>query len=94
MSALPRARNIGTPIAEAIFAWSESQLAQIPGKGDLARAFRYGLARRTSFSLFRADGRIAIYHNPAERALFPIEPRPEELLFAGADTGGETLFPP
>jgi transposase len=45
------------PRAEAFFAWSESQLTRIPGKGDLARAFRYMLARRASFSLFLTYGR-------------------------------------
>ena len=63
------------PKVEAFFAWSESQLTRIPGKGDLARAFRYGLARRASFSLFLADGRVAIDNNAAERALRPIGKR-------------------
>lgn len=79
------------PKVEAFFAWSESQLTRIPGKGDLARAFRYGLARRASFSLFLADGRVAIDNNAAERALRPIGIGRKNWLFAGADTGGETL---
>jgi transposase len=79
------------PKVEAFFAWSESQLTRIPGKGDLARAFRYGLARRASFSLLLSDGRVAIDNNPAERALRPIGIGRKNWLFAGADTGGETL---
>ena len=79
------------PKVEAFFAWSETQLTRIPGKGDLARAFRYGLARRASFSLFLTDGRVAIDNNPAERALRPIGIGRKNWLFAGADTGGETL---
>lgn len=79
------------PKVEAFFDWSESQLSRIPGKGDLARAFRYGLARRASFSLFLTDGRLAIDSNPAERALRPIGIGRKNWLFAGADTGGETL---
>jgi transposase len=79
------------PKVEAFFAWSESQLTRIPGKGDLARAFRYGIARRASFSLFLTDGRVAIDNNPAERALRPIGIGRKNWLFAGADTGGETL---
>ena len=79
------------PKVEAFFDWSESQLTRIPGKGDLARAFRYGLARRASFSLFLTDGRVAIDNNPAERALRPIGIGRKNWLFAGADTGGETL---
>lgn len=52
--------------------WAERQLALIPGKGDLAKAFRYGLSRRAAFSLFLEDGRVAIDNNPAERTLRPI----------------------
>ncbi len=45
----------------------------IPGKGDLAKAFRYGLSRWPSFELFLEDGRIGIDNNPAERAMTLIE---------------------
>ena len=45
---------------EAFFDWSEQQLLRIPGKSDLAKAFRYGLRRRGAFSLFLTDGRVAI----------------------------------
>lgn len=79
------------PKVDAFFAWAESQLALIPGKGDLAKAFRYGLSRRASFSLFLEDGRVAIDNNPAERALRPIGIGRKNWLFAGADTGAETL---
>src|SRR5690606_36678752 len=76
---------------EAFFAWSEQQLLRIPGKSDLAKAFRYGIARQDAFSLFLSDGRVAIDNNPAERALRPIGIGRKNWLFAGADTGAETL---
>ncbi len=79
------------PKVAAFFEWSEQQLSLIPGKGDLAKAFRYGLSRRASFSLFLEDGRVAIDNNPAERALRPIGIGRKNWLFAGADTGAETL---
>jgi transposase len=75
----------------AFFAWAESQLPLIPGKGDLAKAFSYGLSRKDAFSLFLSDGRVAIDNNPAERALRPIGIGRKNWLFAGADTGAETL---
>jgi len=84
-------RNHSVPKVEAFFAWSEQQLSRIPGKGDLARAFRYGLSRRDAFSLFLSDGRVGIDNNPAERALRPIGVGRRNWLFAGADTGAETL---
>lgn len=64
---------------------------RIPGKSDLAKAFRYGLSRRDAFNLFLTEGRVAIDNNPAERALRPIGIGRKNCLFAGADTGAETL---
>ena len=40
------------PKVDAFRAWAEQQLTRIPGKGDLARAFRYGLSRWPAFYLF------------------------------------------
>jgi transposase len=65
-------QRLSRPRVEAFFDWSEQQLLRIPGKSDLAKAFRYGLSRRDAFSLFLSDGRVAIDNNPAERALRPI----------------------
>ena len=79
------------PKVDAFRAWAERQLTRIPGKGDLAKAFRYGLSRWPSFCLFLEDGRVAIDNNPAERALRPIGIGRKNWLFAGADTGAETL---
>jgi hypothetical protein len=79
------------PKVEAFRAWAKQQLTRIPGKGDLAKAFRYGLSRWPSFSLFLEDGRVSIDNNPAERALRPIGIGRKNWLFAGADTGAETL---
>lgn len=84
-------RKHSRPKVEAFFAWSEQQLSRIPGKGDLAKAFRYGLSRMPGFTLFLEDGRVAIDNNPAERALRPIGIGRKNWLFAGADTGAETL---
>lgn len=79
------------PKVEAFRAWAEQQLTRIPGKGDLAKAFRYGLSRWPAFCLFLKDGRVAMDNNAAERALRPIGIGRKNWLFAGADTGAETL---
>ncbi|CAN7726500.1 IS66 family transposase [Rhizobium sp. LjRoot98] len=79
------------PKVEAFRHWAEAQLTRIPGKGDLAAAFRYGLSRWSSLCLFMEDGRVAIDNNAAERALRPIGVGRRNWLFAGADTGAETL---
>ena len=62
-------RKHSAPKVDAFFAWSEQQLSRIPGKGDLAKAFRYGLSRRDAFSLFLEDGRVAIDTDVVEQPL-------------------------
>lgn len=79
------------PQVEAFRAWAEKQLTRIPGKSDIAKAFRYGLGRWDSFCLFLEDGRVAIDNNAAERGMRPIGVGRRNWLFAGSDTGGETL---
>jgi len=65
-------QKLSGPKVEAFKSWAEVQLGRIPGKGDLAKAFRYGLKRWPSFSLFLDDGRVAIDNNAAERAIKPV----------------------
>lgn len=79
------------PRVEALKAWFKIQLARIPGKGELAKAMRYGLKRWGAFTLFLDDGRVAIDNNAAERAIRPIALGRKNYLFAGSDAGGETL---
>lgn len=79
------------PKVDAFHAWAEKQLTRIPGKSDLAKAFRYGLSRWPSFTLFLDDGRVAIDNNAAERGMRPIGVGRRNWLFAGSDAGGETL---
>ena len=78
-------------MVDALKVWAEAQLARIPGKGDLAKAFRYGLSRWPSFELSLEAGRIGIDNNPAERAMRPIGIGRRNWLFTGSDSGGETL---
>jgi transposase len=76
---------------EAFKVWSKAQLARIPGKSDLAKAFRYTLNRWGAFTFFLDDGRVAIDKNAAERAIKPVVIGRKNFLFAGSDAGGETL---
>ncbi|MCK3802120.1 transposase [Sinorhizobium meliloti] len=59
--------------AEAFRVWAEAQLTRIPGKGDLAQAFHYGLSRGHSFCLFLEDGRGRHGYNAAERPCVQLE---------------------
>lgn len=84
-------QELSKPRLEALHAWAETQLTRIPGKSDLAKAFRYALGRWHAFSLFLDDGRVAIDNNAAERAVRPICLGKKNWLFAGSDAGAETL---
>ncbi|GAA0326779.1 IS66 family transposase [Sphingomonas oligophenolica] len=84
-------QELSKPRLEALHAWAETQLTRIPGKGDLAKAFRYALGRWHAFSLFLDDGRLAIDNNAAERAVRPICLGKKNWLFAGSEAGAETL---
>lgn len=83
-------QELSKPKLEALHAWAETQLTRIPGKGDLAKAFRYALGRWHAFSLFLDDGRVAIDNNAAERAVRPICLGKKNWLFAGSEAGAET----
>ncbi|MDZ4367049.1 MAG: IS66 family transposase [Afipia sp.] len=84
-------QELSKPKLDALHAWAETQLTRIPGKGDLATAFRYALGRWHAFSLFLDDGRVAIDNNAAERAVRPICLGKKNWLFAGSESGAETL---
>ena len=49
-------------MVDAFRKWARQQLTRIPGKGELAKAFRHGLSRWSwsSLPLFLEDGRVAI----------------------------------
>lgn len=79
------------PKVEALRAWLETELPRLPGKGELAKAMRYGLKRWQAFTLFLEDGTVAIDNNAAERAIRPIALGRKNYLFAGSNAGGETL---
>ena len=84
-------QELSRPKLEALHSWAEQQLIRISTKGDLAKAFRYALGRWHAFSLFIDDGRVAIDNNAAERAVRPICLGKKNWLFAGSETGAETL---
>jgi transposase len=84
-------QKLSKPKVEAFFEWSDKQLTRISGKSDLAKAYRYCLTRKEAFRLFLQDGRVAIDNNSSERALRPVGIGRKNWLFAGADTGAETL---
>lgn len=76
------------PLLDAMKPWLETELARIPGRGALAEAIRYALARWEALCRFLHDGRIELDNNPVERAIRPIALGRKNHLFAGSDGGG------
>jgi transposase len=76
------------PLLEAMRPWLETELGRVPGRGGLAAAIRYALARWSALCRFLDDGRIELDNNPVERAIRPIALGRKNHLFAGSDGGG------
>jgi len=77
------------PLVEAMKGWLERELGRIPGRGDVAKAIRYMLARWPALCQFLDDGRIELDTNTVERAIRPVTLGRKNHLFAGSDGGGE-----
>ena len=76
------------PLLDDLRAFFEAGLRKLPGKSDLAAAFRYALARWAALTRYTDDGRCEISNNAAERAIRPLAVGRRNWLFAGSDAGG------
>jgi transposase len=77
------------PLVEALKAWLEKTLVQLPSGSTLAQVIRYGFSRWDGFTLFLDDGRVEIDSNTVERSMRPIVLNRKNALFAGSDEGAE-----
>ncbi|MBK3397947.1 IS66 family transposase [Methylobacterium ajmalii] len=83
-------RLAGTPVvAEALKVWTETSLAQVPGRSDLAKGLRYMLARWPALMRAFDDRRLALDNNAAERALRCVAVGRKNYLFVGSELGAE-----
>jgi len=77
------------PPIEAAKPWLEMELSRVPGRGGLAEAIRYALARWLALCRFLDDGRVELETNTVERSIRLIALGCKNHLFAGSDGGGE-----
>ena len=77
------------PLAAALKAWLQAQLARASAKSAIAIAIRYGLNHWEGLERFLEDGRIEIDTNVVERSMRPIALNRKNALFAGHDAGAE-----
>jgi hypothetical protein len=79
--------------SEKLFAdlrkWLDTTLSRVSGRGEMAKAIRYALARWDALTLVLRDGRVCIDNNAAERSMRPMTLGRKNWLFAGSDSGGE-----
>lgn len=81
-------RSQSKPVVDSLHLWMETQLPLLSGRGKLAEAMRYALARWDGLTRFLHDGRIELDTNPVERAIRPVALGRKNHLFAGSDGGG------
>jgi transposase len=76
------------PLVKAMHLWMTEQLDRVPGRSDIAQAFRYALTLWDGLAVFLRDGRTALDTNVVERAMRPVALGRKNALFAGSDSGG------
>jgi hypothetical protein len=77
------------PLVEAMQAWLTETLDRISGRSALAQAIRYARNHSSGLVLFLNDGRLDLNTNTVERAMRPVALGRKNVLFAGADSGGQ-----
>jgi transposase len=77
------------PLLDELHRWLAATLCTVSAKSELAGAIKYALVRWLALTGYRADGRIEIDNNTAERSIRPLVLGRRNYLFAGSDAGGE-----
>jgi transposase len=76
------------PAADALRAWLERQLAQVPEGSATAKAILYTLRRWTALTRYLDDGNLPIDNNWVENRIRPIAIGRSNWLFAGSARAG------
>src|SRR3712207_6470800 len=78
------------PILDDLEGWLSAQLPRISGKGELAKAVRYALARVRKLRPYLEHGCLEVDNNAAERAMRPVALGRKNYLFVGSEGGGKS----
>ena len=84
-----RRQERSRPLMQALRTWADATAAQLPGRSDLAGAFRYMLTRWDALTRVLCTGRMALDNNSAKRALRGVAVGRKNYLFAGSERGAE-----
>jgi transposase len=84
-------RTLAKPIVDALQLWLETHLPHLTGRGKLAEAMRYALARSNGLTRFLYDGRIELDTNPVERAIRPVGRLGARIISSPAAMAGEPV---
>jgi transposase len=85
---LRRAR--AKPLLDELETWLSAQLPRLSGKGELAKAIRYALARMRKLRPYLEHGCLEADNNAAERAMKPVALGRKNYLFVGSERGGKS----
>ncbi len=77
------------PIAEAFFAWAQSELSNAMPKSKLGAALTYAVNQRHWLMNFLLDGRLELSNNRAERTIRPFTVGRKNWLFAYCARGAK-----
>lgn len=78
----------GKPVAEALYAWLDRKLAQVPEGSATAKAITYSLHRWQALTRYLDDGDLPIDNNWLENRIRPIALGRNNWLFAGSARAG------
>jgi transposase len=78
----------GKPVAEALHAWLERKLVQVPEGSATAKAIGYSLRRWSALTRYLDDGDLPIDNNWLENRIRPIALGRSNWLFAGSARAG------
>jgi transposase len=76
------------PVLDELAVFLDTALTRLPGRSELAEAFRYARSRWPALTRYVDDGRLEISNNAAERAIRPLAIGRRNWMFAGSDAGG------
>jgi len=77
------------PLLDEMYRWLRKTRSRLSRKSALSAAIQYTLKLWPALIRYRADGRVEIDNNAAERALRAVALGRKNYLFAGSDAGGE-----
>lgn len=79
------------PLLDSFFEWLEKLQFEVLPQSQVGKAIAYALGLRVQLCVYVDYGYVGIDNNPVERVLRPVVMGRKNWLFAGSETGGQTM---